>query len=67
MFDLTSDQNEMISIYGRTEHAELQRELEAELALVLSDPTLPMSKRRELEKGMEAIRCKSDEIDQGPH
>jgi arylsulfatase A-like enzyme len=44
MFDLTSDPNELSNIYGRPEHAQLQRELEAELARLrreLDVPPLP--------------------------
>lgn len=33
--------------------------LEAEIALALADPTLPMDKRREFEDRLEAIRAKA--------
>jgi arylsulfatase A-like enzyme len=41
MFDLASDPHEMVNIYGRPEHAELQRELEAELARLRTELEVP--------------------------
>jgi arylsulfatase A-like enzyme len=48
MYDLRSDPNEMVNIYGRPEYAELKRELEAELARLRTEldvPPLPESNR----------------------
>ena len=50
MFDLASDPDEMVNIYGRPEHAELQRELEAELARLRTEldvPPLPVGNARD--------------------
>jgi arylsulfatase A-like enzyme len=41
MFDLTSDPNELSNIYGRPENAQLQRELEAELARLRTELDVP--------------------------
>jgi arylsulfatase A-like enzyme len=48
MYDLRSDPNELVNIYGRPEYAELQRQLEAELARLRTEldvPPLPESNR----------------------
>ena len=50
MFDLENDPDEMVNIYGRPEHAELQRELQAELARLRTElevPPLPEGNARD--------------------
>jgi arylsulfatase A-like enzyme len=41
MFDLASDPHELTNIYGRPEHAELQKELHAELERLRSELEVP--------------------------
>jgi hypothetical protein len=41
MFDLESDPDEMVNIYGRPEHAELQQQLHAELARLRTELDVP--------------------------
>jgi hypothetical protein len=41
MFDLESDPHELNNIHGRPEHAELQKELERELARLRSELDVP--------------------------